>query len=376
MKLLAIQALSAIDYVLFAAVLLISLGIGVFFAILARKVKNAEELLNAAQSAGLFPVSMSLLASFLSAITLLGTPPMVYETGTMYAWILLSIPIVICAANYIYIPVFYNCGVSSPYEYLGERFKCRIMQLLGALVFSFQMVVYMGIVLYVPCLAIGTVTGITVWGTGGLKAVLWTDAFQVGIMAASVLMPVIKGSIDHGGFTNIWNISSEGGRIIFNDGFGLVLALLLSCLSGLVLFAEYGECNPTRIKGMVTASDQILPYYVATKFSIAPGSVGIFIAGIVSASLSTVSSGCNSLVAVAFRDIMDPFFPPLKAQKKMILSKFMGFGFGGLTILFAYLSSFMGAAVQAALGLFGILAGPLLGIFTLGMLFPFANKYA
>ncbi|KAL3311959.1 Sodium-coupled monocarboxylate transporter 1 [Cichlidogyrus casuarinus] len=147
-------------------------------------------------------------------------------------------------------------------------------------------------------------------------------------------------------------------------------------MSGLVLYAEYGECNPTRIKGMVTASDQILPYYIATKFDVAPGSIGIFIAGIVSASLSTVSSGCNSLVAVTFRDILDPFFPPLNGQKKIILSKFMGFAFGGLTIFLAYLASHMGAAVQAALGLFGMLFGPLFGIFTLAMLFPFANKYA
>ncbi|KAL3308900.1 hypothetical protein Ciccas_012561, partial [Cichlidogyrus casuarinus] len=165
MELLAIQALSALDYVLFAAVLLISLGIGVFFAILARKVKNVEVLLNAAQSADLFPVSMSLTASFLSSVTLLGTPPMIYEIGTMYAWVLPAIPLSILALNQIYIPVFYNCGVSSPYEYLGERFKCKILRLLAATIFIIQMIMFMGIVIYLPCLAIGTVTGLSVWGT-------------------------------------------------------------------------------------------------------------------------------------------------------------------------------------------------------------------
>lgn len=46
-----------------------------------------------------------------------------------------------------------------------------------------------------------------------MRAVLWTDVFQIFIMLFSVLTVVIKGSIDLGGITEIWQHSKEGGRL-------------------------------------------------------------------------------------------------------------------------------------------------------------------
>lgn len=62
----------AADYVVFAIVLLISLGIGVYYAIVGRKTQSTAEFLMASRSMGTLPVALSLLASFMSAITLLG----------------------------------------------------------------------------------------------------------------------------------------------------------------------------------------------------------------------------------------------------------------------------------------------------------------
>jgi len=50
---------------------------------------------------------------------------------------------------------------------------------------------------------------------GGMKAVMWTDVVQIFLMFAGLIGVIIKGSIDHGGFYEIWNMMHEGDRIEF-----------------------------------------------------------------------------------------------------------------------------------------------------------------
>ena len=61
-------------------------------------------------------MTMSLVASFMSAITLLGTPKEVYVAGTQYCALVLSYPLVMAASAYWYMPVFYKLNVSTSYE--------------------------------------------------------------------------------------------------------------------------------------------------------------------------------------------------------------------------------------------------------------------
>ena len=55
-------------------------------------------------------------SSFMSAITLLGTPAEIYQNGTQYITLVGSYPIVMLATTTIYLPVFYKLGVSTSYE--------------------------------------------------------------------------------------------------------------------------------------------------------------------------------------------------------------------------------------------------------------------
>lgn len=89
------------------------------------------------------------------------------------------------------------------------------------------MILYMGIVLSAPALALETVTGIPkaiavlVIGVvcafysiiGGLRAVLWTDAFQSILMFAAVFTVIISGLYNAGGFGPIFQAASDGGRL-------------------------------------------------------------------------------------------------------------------------------------------------------------------
>ena len=50
-----------------------------------------------------------------------------------------------------------------------------------------------------------------------MKAVMWTDSFQICMMFAGLIAVLVKGSIDNDGFANVWRINQEGGRIEFQE---------------------------------------------------------------------------------------------------------------------------------------------------------------
>ena len=69
---------------------------------------------------------------------------------------------------------------------------------------------------------------------GGMKAVLWTDCFQVGMMLAGYVAILIQGSIEVGGFSAAWDIMDKSGRVIFDEFVFFCQPLLsfsISCFS-------------------------------------------------------------------------------------------------------------------------------------------------
>lgn len=105
-----------LDYILFAGLLICSAGIGLFYAVKDRKKSNTKDFLLAGGDMNPIPVALSLLASFMSAITLLGTPSEMYNYTTIYWWIGLGYFFVILGAAHVYMPVFYRLRVTSSYE--------------------------------------------------------------------------------------------------------------------------------------------------------------------------------------------------------------------------------------------------------------------
>ncbi len=94
------------EYSVLASVLLVSVSIGAYFAW--RGQRSTAEYLSASRQMSLFPTTLSLACSFISAITILGTPSEMYVFGTQYWVIGLSYPLVLAATAHIYMPVFYR----------------------------------------------------------------------------------------------------------------------------------------------------------------------------------------------------------------------------------------------------------------------------
>jgi len=60
---------------------------------------------------------------------------------------------------------------------------------------------------------------------------------------------------------------------------------------------------------VVARSDKILPYYVLDVAADVPGLPGLFLAGLVSAGLSTMSAGLNTVTGTVYEDFIDPWMP-------------------------------------------------------------------
>ncbi|XP_076041757.1 sodium-coupled monocarboxylate transporter 2-like isoform X2 [Oratosquilla oratoria] len=426
------------DYLVFALMLAVSAAIGVFYGFFSKSKQDTAEFLMAGKSMGTFPVAMSLIASFMSAITLLGTPSEVYQFGFLYWLIGFSYFVVMPAASYLYLPVFYELQVLSAYEYLERRFN-KAVRMLGSLTFIVQMNLYMAIVVYAPALALSQVMGLNVYASvvlicvvcifyttlGGMKAVLWTDTIQVVIMYFSMVFVIIKGAIDNGGFKAVWDINDASGRTelvnwdpnptvrhtfwslvvggyftwitiygvnqaqvqrylsvptkqhainaLWINLFGLFFLMLTCAFGGMVIYAKYADCDPIR-SGVVSKGDQLFPLFVMHTLGDYMGLPGLFVAGIFSGALSTVSSGMNSLAAITLEDfIKGGCFPNMSDVVSTRVAKFLSFLYGVLTFGLVFVAAQLGNVLSAALSIFGMVGGPLLGVFTLGMFFPWAN---
>ncbi|KAJ8318308.1 hypothetical protein KUTeg_003399 [Tegillarca granosa] len=420
------NSFTPLDYVLFSATLVISTAIGVFYAIKDRNRHCTKDFLLAGGKMNFIPVAMSLLASFMSAITLLGTPAEMYNFGTMYWWIGLSYFFTMFMAAHIYIPVFYNLRVTSAYE--------------GGMK---------------AVLSLDPSVRHSVWSLVIGGAFLWVSIY--GTNQAQVQRAITCGSLKRTQLAIWLNFP------------GLCVILYLCSLVGIVMYAFYSTCDPIKF-GLIMASDQMLkfrnandiikierahridtkypekvrpivvkfsnypiheqirkmsnmldgtkygfeqqfpreiqsrrkelvlimkeerrkgydarlsgdklilyPLFVMDVMAHVPGVPGLFVACIFSGTLSTISSGLNSLAAVMLQDIIKPYIvPDLSERRATLVAKCLAVGYGVLGLAMTYVASQLGNILQAALQLFGMIGAPLLGLFTLGMIFPWANTW-
>lgn len=111
-----VASFSVWDYVVFVGTVLGAAGIGLFQAIRGRKNNNSGEFLLGGRQMTAVPVAMSLTASFMSGITVIGTPAEAYRFGAAF-WIFgISYAIMSIITAEIFVPLFYRLGITSTYE--------------------------------------------------------------------------------------------------------------------------------------------------------------------------------------------------------------------------------------------------------------------
>ncbi|ESN96361.1 hypothetical protein HELRODRAFT_68342 [Helobdella robusta] len=219
----------AIDYAIFALMLIFSLIIGLYHAFSGGKQKTPKEYLVGNRSMSTLPVALSMLVSFLSGIVVLGTPAEMYTKGTQLFMRTIGYTLACIISSLFIVPLFFNLKVTSSFEYLETRFHSKVTRLLGSISFLIGNVFYMGLLLYTPATAMQASTGLNIYvsilaigiiGTvyttlGGLRGVVWVDTLQAIIMLGGMLFIVVQGILLVGGFKQMWTINESGGRIIF-----------------------------------------------------------------------------------------------------------------------------------------------------------------
>ncbi|XP_017879892.1 sodium-coupled monocarboxylate transporter 1-like [Ceratina calcarata] len=426
------------DYAVFA-LMLVSCGfIGIYFGFI-KKSSGIAEYLVGGRNMKTLPVSLSLIATFISGISLLGTPTEVYVHGTSYLFVGVGTVIVAFVMSAVYLPIFHELKLTTTYEYLEKRFDRKI-RTLGSILFAIGIITWLPIVIYVPALAFNQVTGVNIHVVtpfvcivcifytcvGGIRAVVWTDFIQTFIMFGSMLLIIVKGTSDVGGWALVIRRNLESGRLEFPSsdwspltrhtiwslvigGFfhwlqisalnqnmiqrylslptlksarralwtftiGVLILIGICGYAGMLIYAWYHVCDPLTTK-LVTAKDQLLPLLVMNVLSEFPGLPGLFVAGVFSAALSSLSTGLNSMAAVVLEDFIKPFrktpFSP-KSEDRLVKIIVVTLGIICVALVFV-VEKTESHVLQLTTTLSSIASGPSLGIFSMGVLLPWIN---
>ncbi|XP_066206329.1 sodium/iodide cotransporter isoform X3 [Saccopteryx leptura] len=411
------------DYAVFALMLLVSTGIGLWVGLARGGQRSAEDFFTGGRRLAALPVGLSLAASFMSAVQVLGVPAEAYRYGLKFLWMTVGQLLNSLLTAAFYMPVFYRLGLTSTYQYLELRFS-RTVRLCGTLQYLVATVLYTGIVIYAPALILNQVTRLDIWASllstgaictfyttvGGMKAVIWTDTFQVMVMLAGFWVVLARGTMLVGGPRQVIDLAQNHSRInlmeaLLINQLGLFLIVSSAACCGIIMFTFYMDCDPL-LTGRISAPDQLhwvletckvrtdrspslrlllswrliptfpqyMPLLVLDIFKDLPGVPGLFLACAYSGTLSTASTSINAMAAVTVEDLIKPWLPNLAPQRLVIISKGLSLVYGSACLMVAALSSLLGGGVlQGSFTVMGVLSGPLLGAFTLGMFLPACN---
>lgn len=164
-----------------------------------RSNRNTNDFFRGGQQIPWWAAGLSIFATMLSSITFMAIPANSFHSGwTLFlanSYILIT-PLVTA----VFLPFYRRMNVTSAYEYLERRFN-GATRLAGSALFILFQCGRIAIVLYLPALAIATVTdlnvhlcilvmgGLCIVYTvgGGIKAVIWTDVVQAVFLAGGAL---------------------------------------------------------------------------------------------------------------------------------------------------------------------------------------------
>ncbi|XP_058058291.1 sodium-coupled monocarboxylate transporter 2-like [Anopheles bellator] len=275
----------------------------------------------------------------------------------------------------------------------------------------------------------GIVCGVCIFYTmlGGIKAVVWTDVVQGMIMFVSCFLVVIIGVVKIGGLSTVFDRADAGDRMEIFDmtldtttrqtfwtasigniflwtGYlglsqscvqrivavpsmqharsalwifciGFIIITSLNCFTGIVMFAKYFDCDPIKV-GLVQKADKLLPFFVQDVVGNLKGMPGVFISCVFSAGLSTMSANLNSLAGLIYEDYIKPFklFKHTDASANMTM-KLLIFVSGVYCIAMGLIVEQFGHLLQMVVTIASVTQGAVMGIFCLGMLWPWANKH-
>jgi Na+/proline symporter len=239
-----------------------------------RLTKRSHELEGyflASRSLPWWAVGLSVMATQLSAITMIGTTGQGYADGMRFLQFYYALPIAMIVLSMTLVPFFHNAKVYTAYEFLERRFDAKT-RAFTSLLFLLSRSMSLGVVISAPAVVLSVVMGISVTNTvlltavptaiytmfGGVQAVAWTDVKQmvlivVGLLAAVVVLVI--GLPSDVGLSQALRIAGAAGRLrMFDFSFDLTnqYTFWSGTIAALFLFCSYFGTDQSQVQRYLT----------------------------------------------------------------------------------------------------------------------------
>jgi len=263
-----------LDYIIIVVYLVCFLGIGFLF----KENQTGEDYFLGGRKTSWLPLSLSAMATQLSAISFISAPAFVgLKEGGGMQWLAyeFGVPLAMAFLLVALLPTLYKSGIVSVYEYLEKRFDASSRLLIsfvfqisrsfatGVMVYTMALILQATIQLdfWISILIIGLITMIYSF-QGGMKAVIWGDVIQMSILFLGIIICLSYGISALGGVDNFlthvdqeritavdfskWGFNNADG----NDEFGFWPMII----GGFFLYASYYGTDQTQSQRLLSSS--------------------------------------------------------------------------------------------------------------------------
>ena len=233
---------------------------------------KVEGYLLANRSLPWWAVGLSVMATQLSAITLVGGTGQGYADGMRFVQFYFGLPIAMVLLSVTLVPFFYRARVYTAYEYLERRFDLKT-RTLASILFLCSRGLSCGVIIAAPAvilsiilgwnltltiLAIGLPTAIYTM-VGGVQAVTWTDVKQMAVIVVglvAVVVALVVGLPADVSFLDALHVAGATGRlkaVDFRFDWNQTYTFWSGLLGGLFLMLSYFGCDQSQVQRYLTA---------------------------------------------------------------------------------------------------------------------------
>ncbi len=367
-------------------------------------------------------VMLSVVATETSVLTFISVPGIAYRGNWFFLQLALGYIVGRVAVSALLLPLYYGRGITSIYEYVGQRFGREVQRISSAIFlgtriladgvrfFATAFLVHqlLGWSIPLAVLLLGLVTLVYTLA-GGIRSVVWMDTVQFvlylgcGLISLWFINDLINGGLGAGlaqladaGKLGVLNFRRDevfsltaayafpaavlGGAFLSFASHGtdyMMVQRLLSTRSlkaarmavvgsgvfvmfQFALFMLVGGLLWVVFQGEALGVDQEFPRFIAEYLP--AGLKGVLLAGVLAAAMSTLSSSINSLASSTVNDW-------LKRKDDLGLSRLVSLGWGMVLMGAALLIMLVprdSAVVVLGLQIASYTYGGLLGLFLLG----------
>ena len=426
--------LTFLDYTVIVGYGALILGIGFYFM---KRQKSTKDYFIANKRIPGWAMGMALIATLISNITFLANPAAAFTGDLKQFTNSLMALIVIFPVAFIMIPLYRNIIGMSLYEFFEKRFGYGI-RAYGAIAFILYYVSRLGVIFFSLALALNIMTGWNIYSvlvglgiitiaytlSGGIEAVTWIDVIQgVLFIGGGFVLLAIALFGAKAGAGEILSAAWERGKFSLGEpGFSLKRdTILVMCLYGFYQHSHNFGTDQTMVQRYLTAKstrqavrsalisgiacipvwglfffvgialwghytfsgvhlpaeilakpDRILPYFIMQQLP--AGVIGLVLAALLSAAMSTLSGGLNSTSTVFTNDIFKRISPTSSDKKLLGVGRLTVLGAGTLSLFLAtWLVTRAGQVLEIYYSALSIFAGGLLGLVLLALISKKAN---